>query len=327
MHLNLELILYNNAASSFTAEGVYEVVYNITLAADYAMSISLGTNPIYNPQQELTLIPNNIYPLETVATNIIADVVAGELNQIQVQLRDVYANEITNVPEPAGIVVASFEGVNVSAAVAVEYVNSGLYTLSYNATYATTYSLTILVLDTSINGGVYPIEVAPAAAYPPLCLIEGAGVSSSVAGVPSSFNVYLYDVFNNLITEPAPSDIPVVTIGEVVYFLNYVEFKLNLLQQPVNVVFNTELNTFVVGYTITQSAVFGVQIFINGTQIRNSDLTVAPAPLDVANSNATGSALECMSSIPFWSLFLTVAISYTCRIEYVILYLSTRSIQ
>lgn len=192
---------------------MYEVSYNITVASDYNVTITVNDIAIFNYVNNITLLPASIYPSECVATSVETGVTAGALNQFRVQLRDVYANDIQDVPEPSGIVTATLTpGNNID----ILYEGAGSYVLSYNVTLAGAYTLTILVNDSAISGGgQYAVQVSPAAAYPPFSFSVGSALVDSVAGQNSSFHIFLFDAFNNSITQPSQTDTPVVTIAEV----------------------------------------------------------------------------------------------------------------
>jgi len=257
--------------------GLYLVSYNITRAATFALSVTINDAPILNSEQTITLLPGDIYPQESIATNVATEVIAGSLTRMQVQLRDVFGNDIVSVPDPSGVVVGLFKkaATNTTVDVAVQYSGPGQYNLTYNATTTGSYNLSILALNTPIKGGQYLVKVAPAAAYLPLCIVEGSGLATSVAGSLSSFNVYLFDAYNNTITEPAENETPIVTIGE----------------QNIEVAFDTTLNAYVAKYTITLSATYAVKVVIQSSQITASSLVVSPASLAEANSLVNGTAL------------------------------------
>ena len=196
--------------------------YNIILASDYSVIITIDDVPILNAAENITLVPAAIDPLQSVATNVTEEVTAGTINQIQVQLRDMYGNQITNVPNHTGIVTASLTP---QVAIDVTYVGSGVYTLAYNATVAGAYTLVIMVNGTAIyGGGQYAVQVAPAEAYIPFSVVTGEALQSSMAGQNSSFLIYLFDAFNNSITNPSPNDSPSVTISVVCFWFLYFGF-------------------------------------------------------------------------------------------------------
>eukprot|EP00026_Physarum_polycephalum_P000697 Phypoly_transcript_00698.p1 GENE.Phypoly_transcript_00698~~Phypoly_transcript_00698.p1 ORF type:complete len:1364 (-),score=231.60 Phypoly_transcript_00698:121-3909(-) len=279
---NLQVLIENdllklNATTQFNA-GLYEVLYNITLAAEYTMTITINDIPILNSVENITIEPAGIYPLQSIATNVEPGVIAGANNQFQVQLRDVYANDIKNVVTPAGLVTATFVPLLNGSDVNIDtvYSGSGVYTLTYNATQAAQYTLSIFVNATAIlGGGQYPVHVVPAAADPARCVATGHDLADSVAGLNSTFYIYLFDVFNNSITQPSQNDTPVITISEQ-------DFELE---------FDPNLPAFVVSFNITTSGNYTVAIAIAGVEIVSTPLAITPAPLFAKNCLATGPSL------------------------------------
>lgn len=88
------------------------------------------------------------------------------------------------------------------------------------ASYGEIYSLNVLVNGQNvINSVTSTISVSPAVVFPPLSIVEGDNVATAVAGAYSTFQVYLFDAFNNSITQPPVDNTPTVTIDQVLRIL------------------------------------------------------------------------------------------------------------
>lgn len=258
--------------------GAYQVYYNITLASDYQVSLLVSGDDILNSFTNFTLYPAAINPPTCVATgDLETNAVAGVLRVFQVQLRDVYSNDIVNVTSPTGILSAQFTSPDHQPVpIDISYTDAGMYTCTYNATVTGSFTLEILVLGAGISNANIPVQVVPASPYPPYCMAQGQALTAATAGALVSFSIYLYDVFNNSI--PPMVQAPVVSIT-------------TPTQQVVNVVPDQTLGVYTATYNITQSATYTVAITVGGVQIGTpqANLVINPAPLYVPNSVASGS--------------------------------------
>lgn len=267
-----------NASTSFqSSSGVYLVVYNITLASDYVASITVDNQAILNYQTNLTLIPGEIDPSQTILNgDLDSNATAGVIRTFTVQLRDTFQNNILSVPD---VVTATFESPSDSTIFDVQITpaQNGLYTCAYNATLKGGYTLTIHVNGTLIS--TYSVLVNPNIPYPPYCMAEGTGLDSSVAGDISYITIYLFDPFNNSILEPV--DPPEVLISTA----SGQEAHVTLVFDPSGV--------YIAVYNITTSETYTVSIKVGGAQIKTPPqvLTVAPDDLHVPNCLAFGDSL------------------------------------
>jgi hypothetical protein len=274
-------LLYSSAVNvtPIFESGAYQVSYNITLASDYQVSLTVSGDPILNPITNLTLAPAAINPPTCVATGDLGtDAVAGTLRVFQVQLRDVYSNNIVNVDPSAAIVAAQFTNPSLAVPITITYTEAGVYSCSYNATVTGSYTLDILVLGAAIANGNTPVQVVAAPAYPPYCMAQGESLTVATAGALVSFSIYLYDVFNNSI--PPTILAPVVSVT-------------TPTEQTVDVTPDETQGIYTATYNITQSATYTVDITIGGVQIGTppASLVINPAPLYVPNCIASGSTL------------------------------------
>lgn len=198
--------------SSYFSDQAYQVTYTITNAAQYVTNITINGEPISNAEINVTLLPAAISPSNCIATgDLDSSAIAGIPRTFQVQLRDEYTNDITDVENTEGIVATTISSASSGdIAVDIEYSGQGLFTCTYTPIVTGEYKISITVNGEGIENPQHTMQVIPAAPDPARCLAEGAALTTSVAGTISSFSIYLFDAFNNSI--PTNVSVPGVII-------------------------------------------------------------------------------------------------------------------
>eukprot|EP01114_Cavostelium_apophysatum_P000803 TRINITY_DN1070_c0_g1_i1.p1 TRINITY_DN1070_c0_g1~~TRINITY_DN1070_c0_g1_i1.p1 ORF type:complete len:828 (-),score=228.18 TRINITY_DN1070_c0_g1_i1:37-2520(-) len=254
------------ANTTYLGEGLYSMAFLLDKTGDYQVSVTINNVNVANSPFELTILPGNYtWAPSTVAFNAATSTyIAGEEGTFQVQLRDLYNNNITQQDNSIqwGVTFMA-TGSQTPTPAKYSYVwneTTGYYQFKYNVTLTNTYEMSVTINNTQISGSPYQVSVSPNVPFAAASFAKGTGLSAATTSIETNFVIYAKDQFNNTI----PSGVP---------FVVELNGKTNKQYVKANVVDNKD-GTYSVSYTLKKKGEYSLSVKLNNANIMNSPFTV-----------------------------------------------------
>ena len=147
------------------------------------------------------------------------------------------------------------------------YTTAGQYSAFCTATKIGTYSLSIYIASQPIMGSPYTITVTPGIPNYPSTTATGNGLTSTIAGVSTSFSIQSRDQFGNLIPSNTSSYIITAT-------------HTSGTTTPItSIIYNNNTNVYDVSYILTLAGVYQLSVTNPaGVNIKGSPFTLTIVP-------------------------------------------------
>eukprot|EP00003_Mantamonas_plastica_P016296 TRINITY_DN271_c0_g1_i10.p1 TRINITY_DN271_c0_g1~~TRINITY_DN271_c0_g1_i10.p1 ORF type:complete len:6036 (+),score=1765.20 TRINITY_DN271_c0_g1_i10:697-18804(+) len=268
-----------SATASDQGAGVRRMTYTVTVSGVYTISTIVNTRHISASPHTMTCVPNSAVATNSMVYDSGAFVAeAGQLATVSFQTRDTHDNNRTLSNDA---IVASLQNTPV-VPVNVVPNGGGLFTLTYNATVAKTYTLSVTVNAVSYGNSKTP-QVYTTATHPPNSLVTGTGKSNAVAGDLTTVVVQARDAFDNLRTVETDTFVGQLTHNTV----NYGPIAATVTAQAAG------SGRYNVAYNVTLRGTYTFTIKSNGLHVSGSpfNVNVVPTTPAVEYSTAFGPAL------------------------------------
>jgi len=248
-------------SQSYVGSGDYSVIFVATVAGVYSMTLGLPIGVIQPPFQTIVSPSSASELFSSNLTVLSRTTVAGRSESWLVRARDGYSNAHTSLQSAF---LLEFAGPT-SGIFPFSYLQNGTYERTSVFTSAGVYSVSILMNSTRahIAGSPFSVSVSPDSAFAQSCASFGSGISSAGAGFSSSFSISSFDMFGNKVTRGGETFAATLQSGTTVVSSS-IEDKRD--------------GSYDVTYTITASAIYSLNVLLNGNFTAGSPYNVSVTP-------------------------------------------------
>jgi hypothetical protein len=279
----------------FVSDGVFQLIWNSTLATDDHMTISIDGVPIKDAPFAVTVTAIDVDPAQCTYTGSVTYGLAGQNTTFQIHTFDKYGNPTASNVTFAGSTLVGVNGTadNITISNLADPVSKaiGVWELSFLPTKVGTYEWHIVA-----NGGVPTIQppLLHVAHGPPdanNCKVNGI-VAQFVVNTTQQFSITLFDSENNLYTGNATLTVVVASSD-------------GQTQPPVNVTTDDE-GVYQCKYVVTRATNWTITIKVVDKAIPASNgipasVQSSPGPVNAAASQIVSPSGTVVAGTPIFS--------------------------
>ena len=291
-----------NATISDVGNGTYSAYYTPTASGVYRLDVTLGGRPVGDSPYRLSVFPAPTSPAHCAASGAgLLEAIAGESSSFVIVPRDSFGNArplersdrftvalarrgASGEASPSATATSfSSGGLKWQPAVVTDLQN-GTYGAEYVVKRAGAYLIEVKLGGVHVMGSPFQVSVLAGKTSARASTAQGAGLRTSVAGTPSSFEVIARDDFGNL-RSVCGDDFEVTLSGpETLKGGSHVH----------GIVSENGNGTYVVEYAVTSAGLYYIAVTLSGRHISGSPFSMQtmPAAARSSHSLAFGSGLS-----------------------------------
>jgi len=268
-----------NGTAKYYANGLYNATYTANYAGTYTMVVQVQQQSIVGSPFNPPIYPSNyVSAAETVAYgNSLNNATAGAIGSFYVQTRDLFGNNITTqTPIYFDLQFIPVKS-NRTFTFHAEYLNKGIYLVTYNMTLSGTFQLNVLINGSSIHQSPFTVLVNTGPTWGPNCYATGDGLSGAITGQTQEFTLFAEDAFKNIIHH-----------GNDPFEVNIYDSKNN--KKGEHTLLDNKDGTYLVSYKLSSSGNYIVQVTLNTWGINGSPFPIKCKWAGLATSALIGIA-------------------------------------
>eukprot|EP01113_Clastostelium_recurvatum_P004024 TRINITY_DN1178_c0_g1_i1.p1 TRINITY_DN1178_c0_g1~~TRINITY_DN1178_c0_g1_i1.p1 ORF type:complete len:1144 (+),score=354.68 TRINITY_DN1178_c0_g1_i1:38-3469(+) len=258
------------------------VDYNITVSGKYDVDVTVHGEPIDTPTFSLELVPASLDPYNSLAQGRGLSSATSDIPvTFTLQLRDIWSNNLLdNIGAELSVTMVLEEDPSVVVVPTITPAGSQ-YEITYMATVAGNYTLSVEVNDVPVMGSPFSPVVSPSFVSPPNCIAEFPALETSPAGENVTIIIHIRDAQNNTIPEPElPENAIVATFQNNDTYIDNIVWDVQFIHDGL----------FSLTYNATKAEPLLVSITLSGTPLIGSPslITTIPAATFSPRSYALG---------------------------------------
>jgi hypothetical protein len=174
-------------------DGTYTVTYVPLVSGPQKIRVALDGEPIALSPFTVEVAPGPVSPAHCVASGEgLIEGSAGITSKFSILAKDAFGNTRA-LAETDDVLTATISGPVSQTAIVTEGVNM-TYVAEYTVTVAGAYTVTVKMGDKQIMGSPFAAVILPGKTDPAKTMAFGAGLATSMAGVPAGFAIRARDV-------------------------------------------------------------------------------------------------------------------------------------
>ena len=251
-------------------DGSYHVIVEATISGQYTLSVDLNGKAIRHSPFNLTIHPSGTASamhsgVLLVPNSNFDSLVAAQTGSLLVVARDAFGNQRVSGGDSFEAIMESGPSGSVIAT-QVTYVQNGTYNVSFSATRAGVYSLTVRQNSQDIVNSPLPVTVVPDVTDGSNSKLHYSTIYSA-AGDPGSFQITTFDAFLNARTSGGDN----ITVH-----LKPVDWQLQETNAVSVQVVDKNTGWYDIRFVAVQAGQYSVETYVNGHRIETLQWFVRP---------------------------------------------------